>query len=256
MNGPKRRQPTLRNHGTRRRASVFAAAGLAALAVGCGSDGAADDGDVAPTTASTSPAGTADGSPSVDIAGPVATVPPDLPEQLVGEIGALDVEGEALPEFAGDTAADPAIGTAAPVLVGTDFDGNPVRVDAATDGPTLLVFLAHWCPHCNAEVPVINGMRDAGSFPDDLNIIAVSTGVRPDRPNFPPSEWINDVDWTYPVIADGVDMAAGTFVGLSAYGLNGFPLLVLIDGDGNVAARWSGESSSDVISDNIATYLN
>jgi thiol-disulfide isomerase/thioredoxin len=239
---------------------VLAVAGFAMVALGgCGSDGEAEANvDVATTTspAATSPVGTADGSTSVDIAGPVSTVPSDLPEHLLGEIGALDVAGAALPEFDGDTAADPAIGSAAPVLVGADFAGNPVRADAATDGPTMLVFLAHWCPHCNAEVPVINGMRDAGSFPDDLNIIAVSTGVSPDRPNFPPSEWINDVDWTYPVIVDGFDMAAGSFIGTSAYGLNGFPFLVLIDADGNVAARWSGESSSDEISQNIATYLD
>jgi len=139
--------------------------------------------------------------------------------------------------------------------VGTDFSGNAVRVDAATDGPTMLVFLAHWCPHCNAEVPVLNELRDAGSFPDDLNIIAVSTAVSPDRPNFPPSRWIKDVDWTYPVIADGVDLAAGTYLGTAAYGLDGFPFIVLTDADGNVAARWSGESTGDQIVENIATYL-
>ena len=34
----------------------------------------------------------------------------------------------------------------------------------ATDGPMMVVFLAHWCPHCNAEIPVLNsGATPAGS---------------------------------------------------------------------------------------------
>lgn len=233
---------------------AFAIAGLTLLTLGaCGSDDDAADSGSAITTAP----GNDDGNdgPASEIPGPVSTVPADLPEQLVGQIGALDVTGEALPMFEGDTATDPAIGSAAPVLVGTDFNGNAVRVDAATDGPTMLVFLAHWCPHCNAEVPVLNELRDAGSFPDDLNIIAVSTAVSPDRPNFPPSEWIDDVDWTYPVIADGVDMESGTYLGTTAYGLDGFPFVTLIDGDGNVAGRWSGEATGEQVLANIETYL-
>ncbi len=270
MNGPKLPStPTRANRAQRRGGALLA--GLAVLALAsCGSDepdGSTEPASTEPAStepastepASTDPASTdpasTDGSSSGEIAGPVSTVSAELPEYLVGEIGALDVTGDPLPMFGGDTASDPAIGMAAPVLVGADFAGNPVRVDAATDGPTMLVFLAHWCPHCNAEVPVLNELRDAGSFPDDLDIVAVSTAVSPDRPNFPPSEWINDVGWTYPVIVDGVDMAAGTFIGPTAYGLDGFPFTVLIDADGNVAARWSGESTTDQITGNIATYL-
>ena len=52
------------------------------------------------------------------------------------------------------------------------------------------------------------------------------------------------MDWTYPVIADGVDMARQTFIAADAYGLDGFPFMTLIDADGKVLARWSGESKS------------
>ena len=49
------------------------------------------------------------------------------------------------------------------------------------------------------------------------------------------------MDWTYPVIADGVDMQRQTFIAADAYGLSGFPFMTLIDSDGKVIARWSGE---------------
>ena len=42
-------------------------------------------------------------------------------------------------------------------------------------------------------------------------IVGVSTGVRPDAPNFPPDQWLVDKDWQWPVLADdqnGTPMAA------------------------------------------------
>ena len=166
----------------------------------------------------------------------------------------VEVTGEALAPFE-DPAADPAVGQASPVVTGQGFDGTAMTIGGAGDKPTLLVFLAHWCPHCNREVPRINELRDAGRFPSDLNIVGISTGINPGRPNWPPSKWFKDMDWTYPVIADGVDMDKGTFIGADAYGVDGFPFMVLMDGDGKVVGRWSGEREPDevikLITDNL-----
>ncbi|MEO6570828.1 MAG: TlpA disulfide reductase family protein [Ilumatobacteraceae bacterium] len=131
--------------------------------------------------------------------------------------------------------------------VGAAFDGTPIRVDPAVNGPTMLVFLAHWCPHCNDEMPRLNDLRDAGRFPVDLNIVAVSTAVDPSRPNFPPSQWVVDKDWTYPTIADGIDVQREELIAATAYGLSGFPFVTLIDGQGVVRARWSGEREEDQV---------
>ena len=186
---------------------------------------------------------------------------PELPPELVAELRPVEVSGAALPRLTssddGDIPADPAVGTPAPVLVGQDFDDATVRIDAAQDGPTMVVFLAHWCPHCNNEIPEINELRDDGRIPAGLNVVGVPTGSDPGRPNFPPSEWLDDMDWTYPVLvddylveADGVSVVAG-----DAFGLSGFPFVTLIDGDGDVTARWSGERGADQIANLIATYL-
>jgi hypothetical protein len=182
---------------------------------------------------------------------------PDLPEEFAGQVGPVEVHGTALPKFdpEGDIASDPARGMTAPIVIGEDFAGNPVRIDAAADGPTLAVFLAHWCPHCNNELPRVNELRDEGALPADLKVIGVSTAISPDRPNWPPSQWFEDKDWTYPVIADGVDMQRRTFVGADAFGLTSFPYMVLIGSDGNVLARWAGEHETDellqLIEDNL-----
>lgn len=188
---------------------------------------------------------------------PVATVAPDLPAEYEGEVGPVAVSGTPLQPLGQGTAidADPSLGAVAPNLVGMDYDGHVVKVEPGSDGPMMVVFLAHWCPHCNAEVPRINELRDAGRFPADLKIVAVSTAVAPGRPNFPPSEWVQDVDWTYPVIADGVDMQRQTFIAADAYGVDGFPFVALVGADGTIAARWSGESEPDEIISRIEQYL-
>lgn len=230
---------------------------LVLVLAGCGDD---DDASsvttsqppaTAPTTspaASATPGTSATTGPDSagDAAGPNATVSPQLPDLYVGEVGPVEVRGSALPELEDNSGEnDAAKGLAAPIIIGEDFDGNPVRIDPANDGPTLAVFLAHWCPHCNREVPRINELRDEGAFPEDLEIIGVSTGVGPDQANWPPSEWFEDVDWTYPVIADGVDMERQTFIAADAYGISAFPFMALIGDDGTVLARWSGEADKE-----------
>lgn len=224
----------------------IAAVMLVFAVAGCGGD----DDDASPATTSpppaTTPSPTAVEAPPGSGDGPNATVSPDLPDVYQGEVGPVEVQGESLPvlpDSSGDN--DPAVGLMAPVVIGEDFGGNTVRIDAANDGVTLAVFLAHWCPHCNREVPRINELRDAGAFPDGLHIVGVSTGISPDRPNWPPSQWFEDMDWTYPVIADGIDVERQTFIAADAYGLDGFPFLTLIGGDGKVLARTSGEKEKD-----------
>ena len=115
----------------------------------------------------------------------------------------------------------------------------------------MLVFLAHWCPHCNDEIPVLNEWRDAGGVPEDLRIVGVSTAVASDRPNFPPGEWLVDKDWTWDVIADGPPATQRRRA--TAYGVTGFPFFVLLDADGNVAARGSGEQPIEYIEELVAT---
>jgi thiol-disulfide isomerase/thioredoxin len=102
----------------------------------------------------------------------------------------------------------------------------------------LVVFLAHWCPHCNAEIPRLIEWKDSGAMPGDLEVIGVSTGARDDAPNWPPSQWVVDKAWPWPVMADSEDQGAAL-----AFGVSGYPGLILLNGDGKVLARRSGEAS-------------
>ncbi len=215
-------------------------------------DGSADDATTGDdTTGDDNTETTDDTTPVV-----VPTIAPDLPDDFVEGTGAVAVVGDPLPAYPVE-GADPAIGETAPILVGETFDGDLVTIDATVDGPTWIVFLAHWCPHCNDEIPVINQLRDERRIPDGVNVVGVSTAFRPDRPNWPPGEWLDDLDWTFTAIPDGIDMQSETnpYIAAGGFGIGGFPFSVLIDGDGTVAARWSGEKPIDELESLIASNL-
>lgn len=153
--------------------------------------------------------------------------------------GPVVVTGAALATF-DSTIDDLTIGTAAPVIAGESFDGTPITVGGPTENPTFVVFLAHWCPHCNDEVPELIGLEEAGRMPEGLDVIGVSTAVEPDRENYPPSEWIDDRGWPWPTMADDEALSA-----MAAVGGSSFPFAVVLDTDGNVLARRAGQASAD-----------
>ncbi len=153
----------------------------------------------------------------------------------------VTVSGDPLPTF-GDEAADPALGLAAPIVEGQDFDGAPVTIGGPSDGPTLLVFLAHYCPHCNAEIPEILQAYGDGLYPDDLEIVGISTNAHPDGPNYPPSEWLVEKRWLWPALADDETATA-----MNVFGGPAFPYMVLLDADGHVVARRTGEMPADAL---------
>ena len=80
------------------------------------------------------------------------------------------------------------------------------------------------------------------TVPDDLNVIGISTGVRADQPNYPPSQWIEDMEWSWAALPDSDKNEAAY-----AYGVTGFPTFVVIGGDGLVKYRGSGEKSLEEV---------
>ena len=172
----------------------------------------------------------------VALAAIVATVstaddPPSVPG--LSQTQPVVVTGSPLPSFEKD-APDTAVGTVAPTLVGASFDGTPVVVKPGR--PTLVIFLAHWCPHCQREVPVLTQWQQEGGVPDGLDVIGVATGTDSSAPNYPPSQWLEDEHFPFPVMAD-----SDTYAAASAFGLSLYPYFVLLDANGKLVQRASGE---------------
>ena len=154
---------------------------------------------------------------------------PDAPA-----FGDVTVTGDPLPTFENE-GDDPAVGERAPLLTGTGIDNEPVKI-APQEGGYVLVAMAHWCPHCRKEIPLIVAAQGEGELPSEVQVFGLATATSESQPNFPPAEWLADENWTYPTM---VDDEAGTAA--EAIGLEGYPFFLFVNGDGTVADRASGE---------------
>jgi cytochrome c biogenesis protein CcmG/thiol:disulfide interchange protein DsbE len=161
-------------------------------------------------------------------------------EVAPGEFQPVTVVGDVLSPLGdgnGNPASDAAIGKTAPTLNGYTFAGNPVSITpGASAQPIMLVFLAHWCPHCNREVPRLIDWQEQGLVPEGLRVIGVTTASRNDQANWPPSDWIEEMKWPFEVFVDSETGDAA-----NAYGVDGFPFIAMVNAEGKVVGRHSGE---------------
>lgn len=160
------------------------------------------------------------------------------------------ITGDALPVMP-EAGTDPGIGAKVPAVEGYDFSGDAVSLDVAASGkPTMVVFLAHWCPHCNREIPRILEWAATVGVPEGLRIVGVATGSRNDYPNWPPSAWLVDMGWKWEKLADTRDGQV-----FSAYGGTSFPTMVLVAPDGTVMDRFSGEAEVSELEARITAFM-
>jgi len=154
--------------------------------------------------------------------------------ELVGQTGEPLVSGDVLPQLL-TSVGDAAVGLPAPTITGENFAGEAVAI-AADGTPTAIVFLAHWCPHCQTEVPRVQAWLNSGGGVDGVEIVSVSTSVSAARANYPPSDWLEREQWSPDVLLDD---ATGSVH--RSFGGGGFPYWVFLNADGTVAARTAGE---------------
>jgi thiol-disulfide isomerase/thioredoxin len=104
----------------------------------------------------------------------------------------------------------------------------------------MIVFLAHWCPHCNAEAPRLAAyLESQGGVPAGVELTVVPTGSESRAPNWPPSQWVKDM--RLGKVRALVDDREGTAA--AAFGLAHYPFIVMVDKDGNVVARRESEQA-------------
>jgi len=155
------------------------------------------------------------------------------------EFGEPQIQGQLSP-MPSDTAVDTsATGEEAPIVIGADFDGNEVRIE--NDGiAKAIVLLAHWCPHCQDEVPEVQAWIDSGGGVEGVELYSVATSINSTRDNFPSSEWLDREGWNVPVVVDDAESSV-----YRAYGAGGFPFWVFVNSDGTVNARAAGRIGID-----------
>ena len=157
----------------------------------------------------------------------------------------VEIEGDLLVPMpssgvSADPASDRSVGQPLPSITGTDFNGNTVSI--SDDGRAKAIyFLAHWCPHCQAELPRVVELMNDGSQPDNLDVYAISTSFDATR-GMLPELWFKQENFEGPIIRDSDGNDA-----LIHFGGGGFPYAVYADANNNVVARSSGELPTETI---------
>jgi len=150
------------------------------------------------------------------------------------DYGQVAVTGTALTPMP-DSGADSMTGTVIPSVTGQQFDGKQLTI--APDGkPHIIMVVAHWCPHCQAEVPRIQSWLDKAGMPADVELVTVATSNDPAKGNFPAADWLRREKWSVPTIVDDKQSQAG-----AAFGVSGFPYFIVTNAQGKVVFRTSGE---------------
>jgi len=172
-------------------------------------------------------------------------------EPLDGNLpeGETTISGDVLPEYAGENDINISVGLQAPSFSGPDQNSEIISLEK-NGKSKILLFLAHWCPHCQAEVPVVQEYIDTFGLPADVEVIGILTSIDRSRDNYPPHDWLVKEGWSETQIYD-LDREIGT-----AYGLNAFPYWVTLDKDLKVVNRVTGELTPDQITVLINVLIN
>jgi thiol-disulfide isomerase/thioredoxin len=152
-------------------------------------------------------------------------------EDLAGSPAIL---GDDLPPPPAPPTEDPHAGAEAPVVNGSDFSGGSVTI-GGSGRPQLLMFVASWCPACQQELPEVVAWLDEGGLPDGVEFTTVVTGLDDNRPNWPPTDWLEGEGYDGRVLVDDAEGSVAR-----AYGLPGTPYWVGLDEGGTVVHRSSG----------------
>ena len=153
------------------------------------------------------------------------------------EYGKVTVTGTDLPPFG--TGPDRAVGKTIPTVTGETFTGE--QIELGPNGQAqMIVFLAHWCPHCNREAPrLASYLQSGGGTPAGTTLTIVPTGSTATAPNWPPSQWVKDMGLGD--VRTVVDSQSQRIA--KAYGLTSYPFIVMVDKDGKVVERRAGEQA-------------
>jgi len=164
---------------------------------------------------------------------------------LLGVVAAAHVAGNRLGDKstqspvapAGAPQFSPAVRYVPPLQGADMITGDSVTLHP-TGRPLLVVFWAHWCPHCQVEMPRIEEMYDQDGG-DKYDIITVATfvrrGIGADGYSTP-EDFVQSAGLTMPVILDSTGQIA------RRWGVDGTPEMFIIEPSGReILADLTGE---------------
>ncbi|MCE5200078.1 MAG: TlpA disulfide reductase family protein [Armatimonadota bacterium] len=146
--------------------------------------------------------------------------------------------------LASSAMAATAVGDKAPNFKLDSLSGsNTVKLSDFSGKPTVVVFWASWCPHCQRELPVLQKVYK------DLKPGANFVGLSVDQDIKDARSLVKDKGITFPNAYCGT--SSGEKV-MNTYGISGIPAIYVLDKNGTVKARHLGETKESTIRSDLA----
>jgi thiol-disulfide isomerase/thioredoxin len=167
-----------------------------------------------------------------------------MPVHLSARIRILATVLAAAASMLGAQPADPLLNKPAPSFVRTDISQQRINLASYRGKVVLLNFWATWCGPCQIEIPrFVQWQMRYG--PAGLQVIGVSM----DDDSAPVHALARKRRVNYPIVMG--DQQIGTSYG----GILGLPVTFLIDRQGNIVARYKGETSLGTMERNLQRLL-
>ena len=135
-----------------------------------------------------------------------------------------------------------AVGEEVPSFAAPGLDGGTVSWDDYRGDPTVLIVWASWCPHCQAELPVL---VPAAQAREGIEVVSVTTAIGQSPGQTPPG-FLADEGLT---LTTAVDDAQSTL--MQGLGVGSFPTVYYVGPDGAVVNVAVGETSEADIEANL-----
>jgi len=158
-------------------------------------------------------------------------------------ISDIEITGEKIEISIPNSGVDSASGKFSPVINHKISNDNPI-VSYPENTPTIFLFVAHWCPFCQEELPeVIQWIEEDQILEKGVKVVLIVTSIDSEKPNYPPDAWLFNEKWQYPVIYDDQKNLIAEHFGVSY-----FPSWVFTENDGMVAFTHAGKITKEELS--------
>lgn len=130
---------------------------------------------------------------------------------------------------------DGALGVVLGDVAGIEYYTDTEMTVDPTDGTARAWLIwAHWCPHCQRELPPLSDwyVENADLYPN-VELLSITSSIDPTRGN-PLEPYLDDLQLPFPTIMDpDLDLA-------EQFGLSAYPFWVFTAGDGTTLLRVAG----------------
>lgn len=124
------------------------------------------------------------------------------------------------------------VGETVPAFTAPELAGGTVDWTSYAGTPAVLSVWASWCPHCQAELPVLDRvMKDYSG----VGFVTIVTAIG-SQPGPTPEEYMLEKQLDFPVAVDDESQTLA-----AAFGIQSFPTLFFVNSDGTVATQLTGE---------------